>query len=151
MKHFITFILIIAFSAVKAQDSTEKENVDLRRFIQKNISVDGDNFVNDSSEFFILDIKLNKFNYTIENIDYFRKSTSQHFKFIDTVITLLKAKWHPPNGFKYNRLIIPVFFIFSSADTLKDYPIDFEIKKNNSANGTCLVEKIIILIHSTLR
>lgn len=153
MKH--KFILIIFFffnfASINAQDTCENNFLKLKNIIQKSIPVDEDQYSNNLSEYFIIDIKLNEKQDSIYNIDFYKKNNSTHFMLIERLIQKISLEWSPVKC-KYNRLIIPIFILFSSSEELFDYPFGLINNKICSSkkykSGTYFFKEIIIQVHA---
>jgi len=149
----ILTILSLALSKSNAQDSCMSENVQLlKRIIEKNIPVNGEDYSNLLSEYFIIDIRLDKERNTIENIDFYRKNNSSHYKSIEKSIKKIKEPWGAQSC-GYTRVLIPVFLLFSSAAKLYDSPVEFDLKsiRNNANNKVYLFDTIVINIFSRVQ
>lgn len=153
MKYIITIaIFFLNLSSVTAQESFNYS--ELKKIIERNISVNGDQYSSNLSEYFLIDIKLNAAKDSIYNIDFFRKNTSTHYKQIESLLEVIKESWKPVKC-KYNRLVIPVFLLFSSAENLSDVPIDFstklKLKPKKHKTDAYIFSEIIIQIHNGVK
>lgn len=145
-------ILSCALVQSKAQDNCSKPLLVLKEIIKKNIPFDGDAYVNQLSEYYIIDIKLTPGRDSILNIGYFQKNHSSHFHCIDSVIRKITETWKPEKC-NYDRILVPVFLLFSSADELYDYPIEFTLKnsRDNAGKNVYLSDTIVINILSRVK
>lgn len=152
-KIFLSILLPCVFLNVKAQDSCIKKEIRyLEEIVRKNISFGEEAYSNQSSEYFLIDIKLNEAKNSIANIDFYRKDKSCNYKQIERAVQKIHELWKPQNC-DYNRIIIPVFILFSSATELHDYPIEFKLKStpDGAKNNTCLLNTIIINVFSRVK
>ncbi len=152
-KIFFCVILSCALVKSKAQDSCiQQQALCLQKIIKNSISKDGESYAKLLSEYFIIDIKLNIGRDSIINIDFYKKDKSYHFQHIEKVIKKIEDFWKP-RACDYDRILIPVFILFSSADELYDYPIEFALKSitDGANNKVYLLNTIIINVSSRVK
>lgn len=153
MKLTIAFFFSIFYltEAYGQSTATDTQFIDLRKIVQKNISSDENQYSNNFSEYFLIDIKLNDTGDSITNIDFFRKNNSVHYQHIENLVKRIKSNWRPIKC-QYTRLIIPLFLLFSSAENLQDYPIPFYKKVDtNFSSKTYILDEIVIRIHTAIK
>jgi hypothetical protein len=147
-KLIISCILLLYSPFTFSQDKclTQEENC-LTNIIQQNFITQEYHYLNNQSEYFILDIKLNEKADSLIEINYLSKKGSFHSAKIDSICKVIKQKWNPI-GCIANRFIIPIFILFTSADKIYDQPIEFILNKDvgKSKIYTHLLKTIIINI-----
>jgi hypothetical protein len=128
-----------------AQDSScvSKRFKQIRHIIEEVISNQEGSYANKLTEFFVIDIKISDSTGSIEDIDYFKKNNSIHYKEIFKAVEKIKEDWKPLHcGVK--RLLIPIYILF-------DDPIDFDypfIIQKQKERGVFVNELIIIPVSS---
>ena len=139
----ICFLFCFSVGA-DAQDSCIlKRFKQINHIVEKAISVQESSYSNKHTEFYVIDIKINDSTGNIEDIDYFKKNNSLHYKEICKAVEKIKEDWKPLLC-RVKRLLIPIYILF-------DDPVDFDypfIIQNQKERGVFVNELIICPVNS---
>lgn len=115
---------IMSLTAKAQNDCLANQAIHLKKLVETSITVNGEAYANTLSEYFVIDIKLNPTSGSIDTIDFLRKNQSYHAPHLEKTVDKIKKSWKG-HSCGYERLFIPVFLLFSSAEDLSDYPPEF--------------------------
>ena len=146
-KYFLVAGLLISSFSSFTQDTCGSMHGSLLQFIHNNISVNREDYTNDQSEYFILDIKLKDSDGSIAKIDYLRKNTSQHYPHMDSLISRFSTSWKRIPC-SYKRVLIPVYLLFQNDGRIGDYPEEMTIKPSNKNKNVLFLNVVVVNIFS---